>query len=116
MRVPLKPLKLGKNSMVGTRCGGSATVNPTRTRSTASLPDHVYTTNRIFFPGLGRGEPKSIFAAESINRLSMELTKAKDEKQNVEARQPRHNCQQREMWKLWHQGSSQSFACIHHRV
>jgi len=27
-------------------------------------------------PALGRGEPKSIFAAESINRFSMELTKA----------------------------------------
>ena len=30
-----------------TRCGASATVNPTRTRSTASLPDQVYATTQM---------------------------------------------------------------------
>jgi hypothetical protein len=35
-----------------------------------------------------------------INRFSMELTRANDEKRNVEERQPRHNCQQRKMREL----------------
>ena len=42
-------MKLSKNSIVGTRCCASATVNPTRTRSTASLPDHVCTISPNVF-------------------------------------------------------------------
>ena len=57
---PLTPEAV-KKSMVGTRCCASATVNPTRTRGTASLPDQVHAANGIFSqfpsPALGRGEP-----------------------------------------------------------
>ena len=47
----LFPLAQGavKNSVAGTRYGASATVTPTRTRGTASLPDHACTPNRNFF-------------------------------------------------------------------
>jgi len=34
-----------KNSMVGTRCCASAMINPTRTRTTASLPNWAYKPN-----------------------------------------------------------------------
>jgi hypothetical protein len=59
-----------KLPFVGTRWCASATVNPTRTRSTASLPNRIYKPNPFFshLPGTGRVRPESI---ERLERRRM---------------------------------------------
>jgi len=63
------PPAAGRNSTVGTRCCASATINPTRTRSTASLPDHVCATSGIF----SQPPPKREFRCDFLTYITLRL-------------------------------------------
>jgi len=62
-----------KNSMAGMRCCASATVNPIRTRGTASIPDQLHTPDRILHSSPGAsplGTAAPTFAGKNSVQLS----------------------------------------------